>query len=223
MRRTALILLCAGLPASVALAADGQESQRTWGFGWENGLAVRRQLSAKWEFGVSVNPWDSWWSRTRRVETSEAGDDPQVIENTYRYDGGSKWVRSFLGYQLVRAGRFAFSVNLGAVYEWGHFREDIPLSTYSESFERDRDAWYLVLGLRPAFDPVPRLTVEFDFGLVFGWRRWTAGYRFVMPDQGREAIQEERSEVFEVDYFGWDRFAPFHYTGLYGLHVILWL
>ena len=213
---SALILLLAA-PALAGDDAPGRE--RVWGFGWDQGLTVRRWLGA-WELSLAAGPNDYLDKSEQRVFDPDAPDDLQgaleVPADDRREEG---WVRLQAGYRVARYQSLAAVAFTGLVYNWEdsqyshiHLGQDGLYDAYDTG--RFTHRWALELGMRPAWRPVPFLSIETAFGLRFSWQTWSETEHQVY-DSGLTSVRTERNGDFSsFQDFGWD--------GLGSLQIVVW-
>ncbi|MCB1185027.1 hypothetical protein KDM41_16505 [bacterium] len=213
----AALVLATLLGAGVAAAADAA-APRTWGFGWDEGLTVRRVLVDVWELSVAAGPDDNLLKIEERAwdpYTPSVWDGVLEVPLDTREEHG--WVRAQVGRRVAARGPLALTAFTGLTYNWIDGQEralvlDDLVGDY-DSYERDRftERWILAAGLRPAWRATDFLTIEFAFGLRFVWESWDE--TVVEQDAGTaDPIRHERSShgrAFED--FGWEGLASLQF------------
>jgi hypothetical protein len=211
-----LLLAFAGV-TPVASAAATAPPAHTWGFGWDDGLTVRRWLGA-WELSLAAGPDDD----LVQIESTDWNQaDPALVEVPRDERRESGWVRGQIGYRLQREGPLTLVGFAGLTYNWIDYQDKIasldPVSGGYDVAETNRftHRWAWEVGLRPAWNPYRWLTVEFSFGLRYAWERWdesTVEQNAGAPDPDRVERDGEGSSFQD---FGWD--------GLSSLAFVFWL
>jgi len=223
LRRLVVPTVIVGLLLVKSTVTWGQnEIERNWGFGWDDGLTLRKWLGARWELSLAAGPDDflnksetrSWFLDTPAVQHGLL-----EIPEDIREEHG--WVRFQLGRLVKKKDQFAVTAYGGVVYEWIVHQERSlmlhELNSNYDTFELDRHTqrWILTLGLRPSWQPTSFLTVETAFGLNFIMENWD------------QTTHQAYSGVEEIDFQELDgngqQFEDFGFEGVASIQVFVWL
>jgi hypothetical protein len=224
-RLTASVLLMAvsiiaGLGLAVA-SADETAPPRGWGFGWDDGLTLRRWLGA-WELGLAAGPDDELIQIERSARY--ATDPPPfqgLVEVPQEERRESGWVRLRVGHLLRREGGLSLVVFSGLTYNWVDDQDKSwvldPVAGGYDGVEVNRftHRWAVDLGLRSAWSPLRWLSLEFSFGLRYAWENWDESS--VVQHAGVPEVDRENrhGKANSFTDFGWE--------GLSSLAFIFWL
>jgi hypothetical protein len=206
-----VLVICVFWMAGPLPVAAADHPQQAWGFGWDDGLTVRRWLGTGWELALSAGP-DDYLTKTESqawllsVPAQQHGA-LQVPED-HRQEHG--WVRAQVGRLVTRRGDLALVGYTGLVYNWIDYQErslvlDTLIGDY-DTWESDRftERWILTLGVRPSWRPTAFLTVEFALGLNFVWESWdqTTTRTYAGVAGGDQTRDQGHSRSFSD--FGWE-------------------
>lgn len=224
--RIGLIVACAALSASVAVASAGVETgpvDREWGLGWDEGLTARLWLGGVWELGVAAGPDDF----LQDIEVSEYGTGYPPEWDEFSYDRAeehraeSGFVRGQVGRLLARRGPLAVVCYTGLQYRWSDGRNaydrsypDDPDQNNAATIDEDSSHWTLTLGLRPSFVVLDFLTIETAFGLEYRWFDYETVGRWENPETG-----ELRTETSTRSG---NSFADNGWNGMASLQIMVW-
>ena len=121
-----------------------------WGFGWDEGLTVRRVLVDVWELSVAAGPDDNLLKIEERAwdpYTPSVWDGVLEVPLDTREEHG--WVRAQVGRRVAARGPLALTAFTGLTYNWIDGQEralvlDDLVGDY-DSYERDRftERWIL--------------------------------------------------------------------------------
>jgi hypothetical protein len=203
-------------------AGEEAERARNWGLGWENGLTLRRQLG-EWQVGVTAGPNDSLSDHDVTLFENDLPDSLQGIVSSSRSSRTeSGYVRLHLARRLASQRTLVLSGVLGGGYSWsdeGSGRSQFYFGDMDWSENRVdlfSETWQLRLGTRVAWYPVPFVSLEAEFGLIYQWNtnesdRW---YRNSGEQEWSLEHEANRSHSFRT----------YDNTDLtYNLHIIFWL
>ena len=213
-------------PAPVA-AADFDPSENPWGFGYDGGLTLRRKLGDKWEIGITGGPNDRLSSGTDNEDREEL-PAPNTRSRVRTFDSRreSGFVAPHFGRTVWQKGTFDLLCYLRGKFVWENssYHSDTvnESSTSIDRVERssrqgDGRNWYLSLGFRPGYRPVPWFSIEVDFGLAYAWTNDT--YR-----EERVYFDEEGNSTRTVTNGENDgqTFSLFGYSGTSSFKFIVW-
>lgn len=212
-----LIMMLTALPVRAERTDD--ERARNWGFGWDSGLTVRRWLG-DWELSLAAGPNDYLdKSEQRSWDTAASGEQQGALEvprDDRREEG---WVRLQAGFRAARYQTLAAVVYAGMVYNWRDAQQSSTYLSFDGLYDRrdvDRFAgrWVAELGFRPAWRPVPFLSIETAFGLRFSWENWSATEIRTFASGDRTITTESNGDLSSFQSFGW--------TGMGSLQLIVW-
>lgn len=174
--KTTIVWLCVFQALSgVALAEESASFDRMWGFGWDSGLSLRRQLG-DWQIGLSAGPND--YRNDQAVDRFDP-DFPDSLngslyrENNTRRESGFVYLE--VARELATRRNIEFSGTVGGLFTWSDFKRDEASydivdgksSLYaSEYFTKE---WRLLAGVKIAWFVTPWLSLEKKFGLVYQW------------------------------------------------------
>ncbi len=202
-------------------AAAAEEPPRTWGLGWDDGLTVRRWLGA-WELALAAGPDDQLVQEARTSWHTSAPPDYQGLVEVPRDDRReSGFVRGQVGRRVLRAGPLTAVAFAGLAYNWIDRQERSllldPVSGGYDELEVNgfTHRWWWEIGLRPAWQPWRRLSLEFSYGLRYTWENWDETWVRQRPGQTTPDRDELDGEASRFSDFGWE--------GLASLAFIIWL
>jgi hypothetical protein len=220
--KTIVVWLCAFLTLSgVALAEDKEQFERKWGFGWDEGLTLRRQLGV-WQIGLSAGPNDY---RDDRSTDRFDPDYPDSLNGSpiqgYKVRRESGYVYLELARELVSRRNLEFSGTVGGMFNWNDFKAEEATYYVLDGETRMRideyfsKEWRLRVGAKLAWFVLPWLSVEKKFGLVYLWEEedrtdW---------DKGRNDIEWTR-DVRSQSYQSFNSFGTTSLT--YEARIIFW-
>jgi hypothetical protein len=214
----ACILSVVLLPAAAAAGA-GEPVPRElgWGFGWDDGLTLRRWVGG-WELGVAAGPED--WLRdedSRQWDTAEADSlqGRDYRDDSYHRESG--FVRLQAGRRLDRRGPLEFLVHANLQYRWRDERwEHVRYYTdriVEDSTDAWTETWSASAAARLAWRPLDTLSIETAFGLTYSWSEQERVYRdverdLVEPiDPDREVVRQYKESTRSFDDYGWSGFG----------------
>jgi hypothetical protein len=209
MKRLLMVTCAVLVLAGNGFALEEPGRKYDWGFGWDNGLTLRRNFD-RWQVGVSGGPNDFLRDQFRHEFDTDLPDSLQGVltdsDHTRRESG---FVRLHLARDVHRQEKFLFQGVLSGSYSWTDYKEEYQDYYYGqeggeailahrieESFTQN---WSLLVGLRLTWFPVPYLSLEHEFGLVYLWENIeTESTRFDERDHrlSRDVL-ETRRQYFE--------------------------
>lgn len=177
-----LMALLMVAPAIAAAAGDPDDASiRRWGFGWDpgesgQGLTLRYRFTPAFNLSVAGGPDDyrSDAESYRWDSDDMAIDDGNLLRDDDRREQG--WVRLTGGYRFWQQDHVSLSAIFGTTYRWSNeedrYREFRSYSgqTWDYSNRRDLDDityWTYTLGVRPSWEAMTRLHIEFEAGIRF--------------------------------------------------------
>lgn len=217
-RVLAALFLIMAIPCA-AVGDTDEPRRRVWGFGWDDGLTVRRWLG-DWELSLAAGPDDYLRKSEQRTWDTEAPDEIQgaleVPDDDRREEG---WVRLQAGYRVATYKTLAAVVYTGLVYNWEDSQYSYTSVDYEglyHSYDADRftHRWLLELGFRPSWRPVEFLSIETAFGLRFAWNTWSETETRSWDNGERVQTLEGNGDFSSFTDFGWD--------GMSSLKFIVW-
>lgn len=180
MRSIGLVWLCLAIGMGGSGSALAQAPvDRGWGFGWDDGLTLRRWLGGVWEIGLAAGPDDYLIKdEVRTYDPTWPQDLNGRLEVPRDLRDEHGWVRLQLGRLVAHRDDLTLVGFVGGTYEWIDHQErrlalDELMGDY-DTFELDRftSHWVLDFGLRPAWRATEFLTIETAFTLRFSWENW---------------------------------------------------
>ncbi len=203
--------LLAGKPVAAADISAPNYADRTWGFGWDNGLTLRRWLGQHWELALAAGP-DDFLAKAEKQAWLQS--DPLLqhgalqVPTDVRQEQG--WVRTQAGYLISRRQSLSLVAYAGLEYNWTDYQERSlvldPLVGEYDTWELDRftERWVLSLGLRPSWRPYDFLTIEWALGLAYSWDDWdqTTIRTYAGVSGADRTITDGDSSWFQD--FGWE-------------------
>lgn len=215
----AAILALVGLLVSIPGLGLGQEPvERTWGFGWDDGLTLRYWLDGKWEFALSAGPDDYLVKDEER--TWQAGD-PQDLQGMVEVPRDVRdehgWVRLQAGRLVAKRDNIALVGFTGLTYEWidhqdRHLQLDSMQGDY-DTYELTRFThhWVWALGLRPSWQATSFMTIETSFGLQFTWDSWDQSIHETWAGVEGESLIITSGHGRSFQDFGWEGMASLQF------------
>ncbi|HPF71697.1 MAG TPA: hypothetical protein PLQ13_13560, partial [Candidatus Krumholzibacteria bacterium] len=173
MRRIAITTAFLALAcATAAMADDAPGRVRTWAFGWEDGLTLRKAFGL-WDVSLSAGPSD-WLQRTDTYSWDTDLPDSTQGGLSHEYDDSreSGFVRVSAARELTRWRTLSLHGGCGVRYLWGN-EWDTSVNydsggavSYRRRTEYHEDRFSVDLGVRMAWRPVPIVSVQLRAGLV---------------------------------------------------------
>lgn len=168
---TCLMVVMAG----VVYAEDSFSRERNWGFGWDNGLTLRRNIGL-WQVGVSGGPDDYLEDSTTHISGNVFPDSLQGFmteENSRKEESG--FVRLDVARLVTQYQNFQVHGVMEGRYSWLDYqRSQLRYRQSSENWYENRDdrftkRYSLSLGIRLTWFPLDFFSFEYDMGLVYSW------------------------------------------------------
>ena len=198
---------------------EAADRERKWGFGWDDGLTLRRWLG-DWELALSAGPNDYLSKTEERIwDPSDPIDLQGALEvpaDDRREEG---WVRFQVGHLAATYDDFGLVVFSGLTYNWRDVQNSSTALDYTGLYDSydwsyfDNN-WILELGLRPSWRPVEFLSIEMAYGLRFTWTDRTET-KVQSLDGGLNVIRTERASDYRS-------FSDFGWSGLGSLKFLFW-
>lgn len=167
---------CALAALATGGAQAGEEArERSWGFGWDEGLTVRHR-AGPWQFGLGAGPEDRLSDRYLQNFDPDLPDSlvGGVVEQSgARIESG--FVRLSVARRAAAHRTLELAGLLGLAYSWGNESWDNRSYLAWEADWRESrrqtawDQWTVQLGARLGWQPVPFLALETEFGLSYRW------------------------------------------------------
>ena len=218
------IILAACLMAALigsAYAGESVAKERNWGFGWDDGLVLRRNFDL-WQVGVSAGPNDRLTdSYTHRSGTALPDSLQGFLAEEIHYRTESGFVALHVARELTEYRNLKLLGLVTGRYTWIDDKDEVRRyeawngGFYVYSTERFTELYRLMLGIRLAWFPVDFISLETEFGLMYTWSDQETKYL-----NYSEHDEEWTSEFSESSSQAFDDFGPYDLTT--DIQLILW-